>query len=240
MKIILFFICFSVNYGISQSQWKDFYLSINEVETPFKIDSTTFLPNVLISKKNALKYLFIPASTINLKKEDSLKYDIDTALISLYYNWNSLNLDKKDTIDIYSPDGNGGLIYCSQRFRLNQKFNGIIWSYHRNMGKEIGLLYPYGIEHWLFIYDNYGNCSDFIQIAKKLSNYSCEQCLDYKLCEINAFDNRHILNLSFNYETNTLKGGILDIFEGNPTYLKEKTKELWVLTKKGKFVRTKP
>jgi hypothetical protein len=105
------------------------------------------------------------------------------------------------------------------------------------MGNEKGLLYNYGIEYWLFIYDKKGNCSDFIQIAKKGSNYTCEKCLDYTMCEINAFDNQYLLNLNFSYETNTLQGGILNIFEENPTYQKKKTKELWVLTKKGKFIR---
>jgi len=226
-KILCFIFIFHCSLGFSQSKWTNFISTLTELKLPLKIDSNTIVENVMTSKNDAMNFLILPASRLNLGKPDSLQFEIDTSLINAYKQWDSLDLNKKDTIDIYSPIG-GGLIFCYKKIKISSNLDGLIWLFYRNMGKERGFMYTYGIEYWLFLYDKKGECKDFIQIAKKQSVGMCDKCLFYKECTLKQ-TNKFILTLTFS-QVDISPKEFSDFFDENPIMTKSMLTSSYILT----------
>ncbi|HNW99638.1 MAG TPA: hypothetical protein PKK00_14625 [Bacteroidales bacterium] len=231
-KLLYILFIFQTSIGFSQSSWEDFLSNLSEAKLPLNIDSA-IAQNVMISKNDAMKFLIMPATKINQNSEYNKKFEVDTFLINAYKQWDSLDLNKKDTIDIFSATG-GGLIFCNKKININDSLEGIIWLYYPNMGKIRGIMYSFGIEYWLFVYDKFGNCKDFILVATKELSSMCKKCLYYSSCSLTQ-DKDSILKLTIS-SINIGPKKTSDFFDENPKMITKKKTYHWELTNKGIFI----
>ena len=232
-KMLLLIFIFCSSSGYSQSDWKTFNSDLTEIKLPLKIDSNTVPENVIISRNDAMNFLIMPATKLNIEKAYNLQFPVDTSLINAYSQWANMDLNKKDTIDIYSPVG-GGLIYCNGKINMTDSLDGILWLYYRNMGKVQGFMYTRGIEDWLFIYDKKGLCRDFIKIAYNQfgGGFPCNW-VDYMRCKITKRKKKN-LELLFS-QTDIVPANEDSLFVENCAKKKISQIRKFVMMRDGKF-----
>ncbi|MGE0079587.1 MAG: hypothetical protein AB7S48_17130 [Bacteroidales bacterium] len=200
MKRVLFILgLFISSIAYSQTQWKDFIGSFPKIDVPFALDVRIVKKTILISRNDAWKYIIEPATRINaLKKTDlSHSFPIDSIIVYNYHQWDNLDLNKKDTLEFYSPLI-GYRISGLAKFTINQNFQGIIWYLYP--GKEMNISFGSKACFWLFTYDKNGNVTDIVELNSEEGNYSmCLVCSSYSICR--AYYSNSKINLRINEVT---------------------------------------
>jgi hypothetical protein len=185
MKKVFFIIGILISsIAYPQTQWKAFISSFPQVDIPFSLDVRIVKKTILISRNDAWKYIIKPATIINSRKKQDLynSFPIDSMIVYDYHQLDNLDMDKKDTLDFYSPLI-GYRISGLARFTINRDIQGIIWYLYPS--KNINLSFGSRECFWLFIYNNSGEVVDITELnGAEGNNTMCLSCSSYSISKV--------------------------------------------------------